>query len=39
VGLVIGMFVLSLMLGLLVELGSSEAQHSKHGHTSRVPGK
>ena len=31
---VVGTFVLSLVLGLLVELTSSESDHTKHGHTT-----
>ena len=32
--LMIGLLVLSLSLGLLVEIGSSDQQHQKHGHRS-----
>lgn len=31
---VVGTFVLSLVLGLLVELASSGSDHAKHGHTT-----
>ena len=33
-GVLIGTFVLSLVLGLLVELASSQSEHRKHGHTA-----